>query len=434
MDSEVTGPPAPGCSHPVAVFAQRLSARLDEVGPVPVWSLDPAETREALVALARARAKLEALQLRLLAAAEANGACTEEGAVTAAAWVAVETRQTRAQARSDLKLANRVETLPVLASAMAAGGVNPAQARAIVAVLDQLPRTGEHGLGVEQLMAAEAHLVELAGSYDAAELRMLGRTLVEVVAPEVAEELLGRQLEAEEAAAARRTSLVLWTDDEGTCQGRFRVPSRHGEMLRKALWALTNPVRPETRAHSPIDPDLPAPVRAGIAFTQVLEAIEANWLPTHGGVGATVVVTMTHQQLLDDLDAAGVCTLDTGGLISAAEARRLACRAGIIPMVLGSPSVVLDAGRRARFFTEPMRLALAHRDGGCTAQDCDVPAAMCHAHHDTPYSQGGATSVTNGRLLCGHHHRRIHDPAYEHHQSPTGKIAFHRRTWAATPG
>ena len=146
----------------------------------------------------------------------------------------------------------------------------------------------------------------------------------------------------------------------------------------------------------------------------MIEAIDSHWLPTSGGVGATIVVTMTHQQLLDDLETAGVCTLDTGGRISAAEARRLACRAGIIPLVLGSRSVVLDAGTKTRFHTEPMRIAMGVRDRGCTAQDCDVPASMCHAHHDTPFSQGGATSVANGRLLCGHHHRRIHDPKYRH--------------------
>ena len=137
---------------------------------------------------------------------------------------------------------------------------------------------------------------------------------------------------------------------------------------------------------------------------------------------------MTHQQLLADLETAGVCALDTGGQISAAEARRLACQAGIIPIVLGSRSVVLDAGTKTRFHTEPMRIAMGVRDRGCTADGCDVPASMCHAHHDTPFSRGGATSVANGRLLCGHHHRRIHDPAYENRRTATGKIAFHRRT------
>ncbi len=103
-----------------------------------------------------------------------------------------------------------------------------------------------------------------------------------------------------------------------------------------------------------------------------------------------------------------MCTLDTGGRISAAEARRLACSAGIIPMVLGGKSQPLDVGRKRRFHTEAMRVAMGVRDGGCSAEGCDKPASMCHAHHDIAWSVGGGTNVATGRLLCGHHHRSFH--------------------------
>jgi hypothetical protein len=136
---------------------------------------------------------------------------------------------------------------------------------------------------------------------------------------------------------------------------------------------------------------------AKIAFTEIVESINARELPRTGGCGATVVVTMTLQQLLADLDEAGVCTLDTGGRISAGEARRLACRADIIPMVLGGKSQILDVGQKCRF------------------------------HMRTPYSEGGGTSVEDGRLLCPHHHGRIHDPRFRATRLPNGKIRFHRR-------
>ena len=104
---------------------------------------------------------------------------------------------------------------------------------------------------------------------------------------------------------------------------------------------------------SGIDPDLPTPVRHGIALTQLIETISAKDLPKTGGCSATVVVTMTLEQLIADLDEAGVCTLDTGGRITAAEARRLACTAGIIPVVLGGQSQVLDVGRKPDSTTKP---------------------------------------------------------------------------------
>ena len=102
--------------HPVLRFARQLTARLDQVAASPVWSMTPEEQREALRELARAEAQLAALRLRVLAEAERSGAGAERGAPSAADWVAIETRQTRISARSDLKLAQALERLPVLSA------------------------------------------------------------------------------------------------------------------------------------------------------------------------------------------------------------------------------------------------------------------------------------------------------------------------------
>ena len=423
--------------HPVLDFAQRLTSRLDSLADVPLMSMRPEDKRAALVTLARGRAQLDALALRLLADAERSEATVESGAGSAAHWVATETRQVRREARADLRLAQQVEKHQVLAAAMAVGRVNLAQGRAIVASLERLPRTGQFAVSAEQSAAAEAHLVELAEEHDAKALRVLGRRVFEVIAPDLADQFEGRALEREEAEALRRTTLTMWEDDGGTCHGRFRLPAVHGQMLTKMILAISSPARAagagvsdagaDAAAQCGIDPDLPTPVRHGIALTQLLESVQAKDLPRAGGCGATIVVSMTLDQLLAKLDAAGVCTLDTGGRISASEARRLACSAGIIPMVLGGRGQVLDVGRTRRLHTEAMRLAMGVRDGGCTAIDCAVPPGLCHAHHDNPWSEGGHTNVQTGRLVCPHHHRRIHDPRYQTKHLPDGKISFHRR-------
>ena len=53
---------------------------------------------------------------------------------------------------------------------------------------------------------------------------------------------------------------------------------------------------------------------------------------------------------------------------------------------------------------------------------------MTHAHHHQPWSDGGDTSVKNGRLLCPRHHARAHDTTYTMTKLPEGKVRFHRRT------
>ena len=434
--------------HPVLDFAQRASARLTELASVPVWSVRDVEHRETLVALARAGNQLDALRLRVLAEADRSGATDAVGAGSAADWVAVATRQVRTEARAELRLARGFEDYAVLAAGCEAGEVNLAQARAIATAIDRLPTAGEFAVTAEQRRLAEEHLVALAAHHDAKDLAVLGRKLFEVIAPDLADAYEGKQLEKDEAKALRRIWLSMREDDAGTVHGRFRIPSRHGQLLKAMLDAIANPGR-EHNTDGKQDGDAaqdqrasaagineeadteakpkhrdPASVVYGLALCELLERIPATSLPRHGGI-LQVVVLLDYDKLLSGIGAAA---LSTGGHISAGEARRLACRHGLIPAVLDGKSRVLDVGRKRRFLTDAMLLALTIEQRHCTAEGCDIPAAMCHAHHDLPWSRGGPTSTKNGRLLCGHHHRHIHDQKYVTTHHPNGKVSFHRRT------
>ena len=110
----------------------------------------------------------------------------------------------------------------------------------------------------------------------------------------------------------------------------------------------------------------------------------------------------------------------TGTQISPGEARRLAARHGVIPVVLGTRSEVLDVGRKARFHTKAMRIALRVQHKTCTVDGCTIPAAWCHAHHKDAWAHGGDTSLKDGTLVCGGHHRKIHNPAYRTTYDPGG--------------
>src|SRR6478735_8986419 len=94
--------------HPVTDFAHRLSERLDSIANIALWSMPPEQQRDALTTLTRAQAQLDALKLRLLAEADRSDATPETGAGNAADWLAVESRQVRRDARSDLRLAQAV--------------------------------------------------------------------------------------------------------------------------------------------------------------------------------------------------------------------------------------------------------------------------------------------------------------------------------------
>ena len=100
--------------------------------------------------------------------------------------------------------------------------------------------------------------------------------------------------------------------------------------------------------------------------------------------------------------------LDTGVALTAAELRLLACDAGIVPAVLGSPSQVLDLGRATNDWNIAQRRGLAIRDRGCVAPGCDRAPSACQAHHRVRWVDGGPTDIDNGALLCDFHHHQVH--------------------------
>ena len=78
------------------------------------------------------------------------------------------------------------------------------------------------------------------------------------------------------------------------------------------------------------------------------------------------------------------------------------------PPSSAAPARRSTSGRQRRLVTGPLRRALVLRDRGCAFPGCDRPPRWCDAHHIHHWADGGSTSLTNAVLLCGHHHRHVH--------------------------
>jgi len=284
---------------------------------------------------------------------------------------------------------------------MAAGAVLPEQAHVIIDAVEALP---DHA-GPDVRRRAEAHLIERAGVFDARHLRILGRRVLEVVDPAAGEAHQAALLEKEERAAAKATSFTMTRDGHGKAQGRFTLPEAQAAMLEKALRAIAAPKHQRAVHGAGSYEHRPSPERMGQAFCEYVERYPTEGLPESGGVNATVVVTMTLETLRGGLAAAA---LDSGEEISAGQARRLACEAGLVPAVLGTGSVVLDLGRRTRLHTAAQRLALTIIQKHCQHPTCDVPAARCHVHHVLGWARGDPTDLAHAQLLCPRHHHLAH--------------------------
>ncbi len=440
----------PTPQHPVLECVGGIGELLDEVSAVDPAYMRTSEKESALRALTRLSARLDSLRLRVVAAA--GDVAADAGARDLAGWLGAEVHVERAVARRELRLAHAMDIRwEQVRGALERGDLSVAQAEIIVEALEALP--GDVGFAVREM--AEKHLVAQAADFGPRELRILGRRVLDVVAPEAAEEHERRLLEAEERRARRRCRVTSRRNGDGSTNVHAVLPDPVADRLFAYLHAYTAPRRhgagvfggatadadeggPErsaddaapggaTPAHEEAQgpwAHLPYPTQLGHALCALLEHLDPSRLPIHGGDATTVVVTVDLETLRSGL---GTATLPDGSPVTASEARRMACTAGIVPAVLGGKSQVLDLGRSRRLFTAAQRTGLGLRDRHCRAEGCDIPARWCEAHHRRRWSEGGRTDLDDGELLCVHHHHRIHDRAYHHDRLPDGSIRFHRR-------
>ena len=422
--------------HPIIAAASDVRASLKAVAGTNPTFMAVDEKAAALRELVAAEAQLVELRLRILA--DAGDLAAGTAARDAAGWLAQHTRTSYADARADLRLAAALDRdRPVLAAAMREGAASLAQARVIDRALRLLPA----GVDAATVALAEAHLVERATEFGPKELGRIGRRILDVVAPEIAEAAEAARLADLEAHAEAQTRLTMRRLGDGTTRISSRVPDAAATRLATYLEAFTNPrVQREGDGDRPAQPAgdpvvrLAYPRRMGQAFVQLLESLDPTRLPIHGGDATTLVVTIDLDALKADLATAdligaGLVPGDdlTGDRITAAQARRLACTAKILPVVLGGDSLPLDLGRTRRLFSPAQRKALLIRDRTCRAEGCDVPGTWCEAHHLHPWHTGGRTDLTDGILLCSHHHHRAHQPTWRLERLANGDHRFHRR-------
>jgi len=405
-------------SHPITAAVDTIDAALAQAADVDPLYLPPRERSSLLTRVAGEIDRLVELKLRLMACSD--DVAEEHGARSTGMWLASETDRWPAAGRRDDKQAAALAGHDSVRRAVVDGRASLDQALVVVAAVEAIPSD----LGPDLIAKAEAHLLRECAHHGPMQLRRLGEAILEVVAPEAAEEAEERRLLDLEAHASDETRLSVTDRGDGITRIAATIPTTTAAMFRTQLQAFTSPRRMAAGFDEASGARLPFARQQGEAFCALIETRSAN-LPDHGGTAVSVVATVDHDRLRAGV---GSAQLTTGEKLSAGETRRLACQMGVIPAVLDSGSQVLDLGRRKRLFTRSQRKALAIRDRGCRAHGCDVPAAWTEAHHRKPWSAGGKTDLKDGVLLCSRHHHLIHDHRYEHHWQPDGDITFHRRT------
>lgn len=283
--------------------------------------------------------------------------------------------------------------LPATAAALADGEIGTGQLRVITEAMTMLPGS------VPEVVRerAEVDLAGYAREFDPRRLRAIAERLVATLDPDGPEP-------CDDPPAADPVQGELWLRNRR--DGRLGVEgwldAEHGALVRALIEQLAVR-RPATEGECDTR-SLPA--RQADALLELCgHARAAEQFPTTAGEPPHLSVSIDWEALRAGLGAA---TLDYGQLISAGDARRIACDCKVIPVVLGGDSEPLDVGRAMRTVPLGMRRALVARDRGCSFPGCGRPPRICAAHHVKHWIDGGETTVGNCCLLCDMHHQQVH--------------------------
>lgn len=313
-----------------------------------------------------------------------------------AEWLAWRSSITLSAAREKVRAAHALRALPGISAAFADGRLSYSKVRALTRVAHA---------GDEDLLLA--HALEATVAQVEERCRQI------------------RNVSPDSVHHARRAwehrSLTVWRDEaRGTMRFTVEVPIDEGELVVRALdcavagGEVTTDVDPEAIAES-----------KGTAWraqqADALVAVARSYLD--GGSTGEGGSTADHHQVVVHADAKSLAGGTGLADLPIATVKRLLCDCSIVLVAEDAAGNPLDVGRKQRTVSTALRRALYARDRGCTFPGCQRKRYLAghHLHH---WIKGGETNPDNMTLLCGHHHRQLHEGGFSIARDEGGTLRF----------
>jgi len=307
-------------------------------------------------------------------------------------------------ARERVRVSRALETLPLLAGALARGELSYAKVRALTRVAT--PETEERLLAVGRAGTA-CHVERIVRGW-----RRVDR--------------IAEAREAKRQHVSR--ALHVYQDEDGMVTVRGRLTPEAGALLMQALAAARETLyqRADGSSETPTMAQQQADALALLAETALHHGLD----PGAPGERYQVVVHVD-APVLADPDQPGQSLLENGARVSAETSRCIACDASLVVMQHGRDGRAVEVGARTRTIPPAIRRALHHRDRGCRFPGCGVRFGQ--GHHIRHWANGGPTTLSNLALLCRRHHRAVHEEGYQLDQQPGGELRFRRPDGQVVP-
>ena len=152
--------------------------------------------------------------------------------------------------------------------------------------------------------------------------------------------------------------------------------------------------------------------RSRLAADALADLVSGGHQAKRPGV-AELSLIVDERTLTGDVHEHTVCELADGTSVAIESARRVACNAHIVPIVVDASGRVLDLGRTQRLASARQRIALRAMYRTCAFPGCDVPFARCEIHHLIEWQQGGRTDLADLLPTCSRHHHVVHEGGWK---------------------
>ncbi len=333
---------------------------------------------------------------QLIVEVDARQTWMTDGARSLTDWVAVRLRVRPATAGQLVGVARRLTDLPVLSERFGAGDLSLDQTDAIskMATAD-----------------SEAGLIEEA----------LG--LSNTVLDRKARRANPPSREDERSGWDRRRLVRQWNLDESELRFHGNLAGVEGKIFDEAIDHRVNRMgpHPETGMFDLYQ------TRSADALVELCATTGDQ---TTTGSPPQVTVFADLEALTTETE--GVTELSNTALVPNHTAQRLSCDC-VLETVITDGSVVVGVGRNTRTVPGWLRRLVTHRDGGtCRFPSCRHTKWL-QVHHIEHWSQGGATDLDNLILLCGFHHRFVHEHDWHITTSKNNQFQFRRPDWTLYP-
>jgi hypothetical protein len=359
------------------------------IGRLPAWigDVDDTEVGEELVEIRESIDRLEAVFASGLRRFDKCGEYRADGAVSLVDWLRWKAKLSGGAAMERVTIARQLEQLPQTRQAFASGNVGYQH----VALL---ARSAEK-VGAAAVQGEETSLLKAAETMDPG--RFAG------VAREFEYRVDHAAALAESNRAYARRYLHISDVKDGLVHLEGLLDAEGGATLKTALSALMPPPSKD-------DGRTPGQRRVDALVELARRPLDGSTLGSVGGRRPHLVITASAETVAG-LPDAPPAQLEGVGPIPIETAQRHACDASV-SWLLGQAEIESETSHAHQRIPGPTRRALVARDRGCVVNHCNRPPAWCDGHHLVWWTRGGKTALPNLALVCGRHHRMLHEEGW----------------------